>query len=186
MKSCLLALLLCSGLLTSACGDSRSCDQVDCDDLNPCTVDACNPDGIFCENEALPDAADCETDGAVGLCAAGACAALICEGVDCDDGNPCTVDACFSDSDQCANLPLPALSLCKIDGSFGTCHQEVCDLNLTPWGEVELRVELVDVDARGVSYELLCANDTTLSGALSSLEGAWNVSGPHPHLRRLS
>ena len=175
VKPCLLALLLGGGLLASSCGDSPSCERLDCDDDNPCTADECNPGRAACEHQALPDAASCETNGAPGLCSAGACATLSCQNVDCDDENPCTLDACFPETEQCTNLPLAPLSVCEIDGSFGTCFQRLCDLSLPPSGEVALRVELVGVEANLVSYELFCASDTTLSGTLSSSAGVWQA-----------
>ncbi len=92
----------CEGV---ACGDDGcggSCGA--CDDGNPCTADACEA-GV-CQAEAVEDGTACG-DGDV--CEAGACVPPCtpsCEGVacgddgcggscgECDDGNPCTADAC--------------------------------------------------------------------------------------------
>ncbi|MBI5913719.1 hypothetical protein HY839_04775 [Candidatus Azambacteria bacterium] len=70
----------------------------DCDDKNPCTDDSCNAKSGVCEHKALtstswglPACSDgnaCTTGDA---CKDGACKG---EAVNCDDGNPCTNDAC--------------------------------------------------------------------------------------------
>lgn len=66
--------------------------EIDCDDADPCTDDACAP-GVGCthpHNTASCDDGDACTVGdtcAEGVCAAGGTAS-------CDDGDPCTDDAC--------------------------------------------------------------------------------------------
>ena len=64
----------------------------DCDDNNECTDDACNP-AVGCEsvpNTATCDDGDACTEGDV--CAAGVCGSGAA--TDCDDEDPCTIDAC--------------------------------------------------------------------------------------------
>src|SRR5207248_5707111 len=65
----------------------------DCDDGNPCTADACGPDG--CTHSAVPDGTSC---GAGDACHGGArCEAATCTAgavVSCGDGDTCTLDAC--------------------------------------------------------------------------------------------
>ncbi|MBM4345754.1 MAG: hypothetical protein FJ100_20465, partial [Deltaproteobacteria bacterium] len=93
----------------NACDDGNSCNAGDhcnatgkcvptsglnCDDNNPCTDDPCNATG-GCEHKAVADGTACAGANAcitVGKCQSGKCAGNV--PVDCDDGNPCTADAC--------------------------------------------------------------------------------------------
>ena len=67
-----------------------------CDDANPCTIDACTPDGA-CDYSV---------------------------GVSCDDGNPCTSDVCLPDQGGCVGVPNPGAS-CD-DGVVCTAP-DLCD-----------------------------------------------------------
>ena len=64
--------------------------DVDCDDLNPCTMDVCDP-AVGCVHIPLP-VCECDND----LCTEDWVEAGVCYSVpiDCDDGDPCTVDTC--------------------------------------------------------------------------------------------
>lgn len=121
----------------------------------------------MCEHVDLPDASDCPFDDGDGLCSSGMCASLSCDDTPCDDANPCTRDACFPDSVNCAHFPLPALSVCEVDGSFGSCHDGECDFDLRPTGDAGLNVTVTGVEARVVSYALTCASDLRLAGNLA-------------------
>ncbi len=85
--------------------------------IGPATVVACPPGGdcatVSCDaatglcvsvpaagGKACFDAGPCKAQG---VCAAGACVA---PDVDCDDGNPCTVDACVAQTGVCAHTPV--------------------------------------------------------------------------------
>lgn len=66
------------------------CEPDDCDDGDPCTVDACN-EGI-CSH--LPTQGPCDDEDACtdsDLCLDGVCAG---SPMGCDDGKPCTLDSC--------------------------------------------------------------------------------------------
>ena len=67
-------------------------EELDCDDLNPCTDDGCDKDEGGCywvfNEEPCDDLSEC-TDG--DACVEGACVGAE---VDCDDGNVCTQDGC--------------------------------------------------------------------------------------------
>ncbi len=70
---------------------------VNCDDGKPCTVDKCVADSGQCDHDALIQQGDaCDADG--NKCTAGdSCDAGLCKPGDplgCNDGNPCTTDAC--------------------------------------------------------------------------------------------
>ena len=75
MKSCLLVFALISGLAASGCGDGvqRVCGDLDCDDDNPCTTDACDSDRVECTNARVFDQTICGVEGALGACDAGVC-----------------------------------------------------------------------------------------------------------------
>ena len=79
-------------------GTCLSVEQGACDDLDPCTVDSCDPDSGECTHSPL--------------CGGDACNYSICQGGDCipqvtecDDDNPCTTDYCDGVS-GCQNVPL--------------------------------------------------------------------------------
>ncbi len=84
---------LCNGLEICQAGQCTGTPKV-CDDGNPCTTDLCDP-LVGCTTQPLEDGAEC-SDGdicnGVELCSAGEC--QVAETLNCDDGNPCTVDTC--------------------------------------------------------------------------------------------
>ncbi|MEY3013504.1 MAG: hypothetical protein RIT45_2239, partial [Pseudomonadota bacterium] len=94
-----------------ACTDNDACKDgkcagggaKDCDDGNPCTVDACSAG--TCSHETGNDFAACDDgDACTGK---DACAGGVCKGSEtkaCDDGNACTDDACDPKS-GCVNTP---------------------------------------------------------------------------------
>ncbi len=95
----------------SACTSGDTCvagacvgGAVVCDDGNPCTADACDPEG-GCYAEALTGEPSCDDGDA---CTTGdVCQAGFCVGggdLDCDDGNPCTTDVCDPQV-GCMNVP---------------------------------------------------------------------------------
>ena len=113
---------------TSACDGDEECD-----DGNPWTVDSCGANG--CEHHADPaDGFPCETDADCpsrgSMCpsrceeADGAClpdqSMEVCgcaSDADCDDGNPCTEDSCFSDILEA--LPVYCCGICERTGIPG-------------------------------------------------------------------
>jgi hypothetical protein len=108
-----LFLLVCGAMLTgmtTGCAEGpddavqaavypRSCPN-GCEDLNPCTEDACAPAG--CLHEPLDGVACVEPGLPSGTCWDGACVCIDAAG--CDDGNPCTVDAC--NAGACGHEPI--------------------------------------------------------------------------------
>ena len=111
---------------------------VNCNDGNPCTDDSCVP-GVGCLN--TPNAAPCE-DGDIctlgDLCVDGECD----HGpqIACDDGNPCTDDACDSavgcvhvpnaepcdDGNLCTELGLCVAGTCAPGKAIGCNDGDVC------------------------------------------------------------
>lgn len=177
MRSSLVLPLLCS-LFICACGDGNaaSCDDLRCDDGNPCTVDACDPTRLACESTPAPDATECAVDGEPGLCSAGVCALLKCDVEACDDANPCTTDACIAGTEICAHLRAPDLTACQVGELNGSCQAGRCELDQPPVGEAILEVVVNGFEPAGVSYDIACAPDVMVSGSLSRAGEAWQAS----------
>jgi hypothetical protein len=102
--------------------------MVECDDLNECTVDACDPVSFLCTHAPLGDGESCGSNP----CAPGACQGDVCvpgtpvpgcvpchTNDDCEDGSACTIDTCNE------------LGRCEREGSEGgTCDDgDPCTLN---------------------------------------------------------
>ena len=120
----------------STCDDGNACTQEDacgptgclgsvlsCDDVNPCTVDGCDP-GSGCTHDALADGEICS---AADVCEGGwSCLAGVCVKIDapldCDDGDPCTLDACEEPA-GCANQVMSDGSACMVGQ---VCKASVC------------------------------------------------------------
>ena len=135
-----------------ACTIGDACDDgacvagppLNCNDGNPCTDDSCDPaDGCLHSANAAP-CTDGDTCTLGDLCAEGVCVAGVA--ADCDDGNPCTDDACdpgigcvhqansdpCDDSNACTLTDLCAGGLCVgatspdcDDGNL--CTTDSCD-----------------------------------------------------------
>ena len=86
----------CDGADNDCDGDT---DESGCDDGNGCTIDSCEAGAkgkIACVNKVQPDGVGCDADGSVctegDACKGGKC--VVGSVKSCDDGNPCTKDAC--------------------------------------------------------------------------------------------
>jgi len=99
------------------CDDSNACTNADkcddkgncvagtktvCDDNNPCTSNTCVA-ASGCATVNLADGATCKGNpcAVAAACTVGACKATKLK--DCDDGNPCTNDACGGASGKCTH-----------------------------------------------------------------------------------
>ena len=119
------------------CGDGDACtiDACDpatgcvhtaggpCEDESPCTADHCDP-AIGCVYE--PVDGECTLTDACALfaaCVDGACTAVA--SVDCDDEDPCTVDACDATTAECSHAPAAAGAVC--DDQDLCSAGETCD-----------------------------------------------------------
>ena len=107
----------------SACSDGTACTVGDtcknggcgigtvitCDDKNSCTDDKCDAVSGFCKHAF--NTAPCGNGN--GCAPEATCSAGVCKGIetsgccklngDCEDGNPCTIDACTKASGTCAH-----------------------------------------------------------------------------------
>lgn len=92
--------------LADQCTSDGICEgtqTLDCDDLNPCTIDICVP-GQGCTHDIEENGVACD-DG--DICTSGDnCLDAECVGAfpKCDDGNPCTADSCNFATGECNNL----------------------------------------------------------------------------------
>lgn len=97
----------CDGLTDGADPNCIACSSDgDCSDDNDCTMDSCS--GSQCSNDALADGVACD-DGQYctmsETCLNGMCPLGVVR--DCDDSDPCTVDACNEERDRCDNTLKP-------------------------------------------------------------------------------
>jgi MYXO-CTERM domain-containing protein len=97
-----------------------------CEDGNPCTHDVCLPES-GCSRTRLPEGTPCaDADPCNGeeVCQQGACQPG--PALDCDDGDPCTVDACSADA-GCAHIVAPDGTACgTAPCDSATCHGGQC------------------------------------------------------------
>jgi hypothetical protein len=104
------------------------CADVDCDDQNECTEDACNPVDGQCDYSNVAAGTSCDFGGLPGVCGVGACEdAMLCSGVDCDDQNECTTDTCDPATGLCDHANVVDLSACDFGGLPGICTAGVCE-----------------------------------------------------------
>jgi hypothetical protein len=130
-------------------------DAADCDDGDPCTIDACPAaicthgpiadccvedsdcdDGNWCTDDLCAGGSCAHADNAKpchdgdpctehDLCADGSCAGTA---VDCDDGNACTEDSCIDGTCQSTYMPLPSCCSPDEDCHDGNpCTSDFCD-----------------------------------------------------------
>jgi len=86
---------------TCAVGLCSGGSETDCNDQNPCTGDSCDQ-ASGCEHTANTDLCNDNNPCTTGdVCIGGTCAAG--SSLDCDDGKPCTVDACDNNSGKCSH-----------------------------------------------------------------------------------
>ncbi len=140
----------CNGLETCdiPTGTCQSGTPVDCDDLDDCTTDSCDPETGLCSNDPIDcdDANECTSDSCVAgscqntpladdtVCSIGVCCGSLCTipvcslDTDCDDANVCTTDVCNnagSCAASCSNDPIscPPGETCV----NGVCEPQVCN-----------------------------------------------------------
>lgn len=118
----------CCSDFETLCGTDKACAvDADCDDLDPCTTDAClasqcthSGNGSCCTSDA-----GCDDQN---LCTTDKCTGSGCtnDAKACDDGLACTNDSCDAKTGQCVFAPLPGA--CAIDG-FCRTNGEVSTAN---------------------------------------------------------
>lgn len=105
--------------------------ELDCDDGNDCTDDACDPATGACTHSGIPGYPSC--DNGNGICFGWACQAIPdsvpkCKThLDCDDGNDCTEDTCDFGAGTCSNQPRNNGFPCTLPGGYpGKCAFGIC------------------------------------------------------------
>lgn len=116
----------CTGASTCSAGRCEGSPAPECEDGDPATADSCDAT-IGCRHEILPGRAVCATDEDCpgdacnpSGCLGGACVSL--PPPSCDDGNPCTEDACDG-ANGCEHRALADGSSCE-DGNACTAADE--------------------------------------------------------------
>ena len=130
------------------CTDGEACNPVngectpgkakDCDDDSLCTDDSCDPETGDCVNENHVDGSGCDLPTACeeGTCQAGVC--ILSGGLDCNDGNPCTIDTCdavfgcqFSNED-CGSSTIDCLTATcdPVEGCLFQTNDQACNDNI--------------------------------------------------------
>ncbi len=130
------------------CKHDADLSDKSCDDAKPCTVDTCDKATLTCSNKAdlkktgcCDSAKDCAAPGKpclLGTCdpKTAACAQPP-KPMNCDDGNPCTVDSCTAVGGvgTCGHKPAPATTVC--DGTSTCDGQGKCKpLGCVAWASV--------------------------------------------------
>ena len=120
----------------NACNGGETCQNgactpgtaLNCDDVNPCTVDSCDA-SLGCQHAALADGSFC-LDGSVcngsETCQAGICTAGTA--LNCDDGNACTTDGCNAIG-GCTHAPIGGCQTCTVNSDCNDanpCTTDVC------------------------------------------------------------
>ncbi|MFT7625542.1 MAG: hypothetical protein ACI9WU_004733, partial [Myxococcota bacterium] len=157
----------------SVCTDDDHCDAgfckgfaTQCADGNVCTDDTCDLSGDCLH---LPNVAACD-DG--DLCTTGdTCADSACGAggpKDCDDGDPCTVDACSADA--CTNTPLDC------SGLDAPCIAGVCVAGSCETADTPCNAEVVHCGQVSASFDGQTAAPRSFRGAVGS-GGPVGVSG---------
>jgi|GEM_PF-2004257 len=136
-------------------GVCRSGPEADCDDMNICTDDSCDPaSGCIYANNQLPcdDGQLCSTND---RCVNGVCVGE--SDKDCDDKNPCTEDSC-DDALGCVyafnRAPCDDQDACTL---YDVCNQGVC-----------AGVEMLDCDDQNPCTTDKCFSDTGCDHAPNS------------------
>jgi hypothetical protein len=119
------------------CGTGTACEagqQINCNDGEQCTADACQ--GGNCVSSPVANDTPCDDQDPCtsdDKCTAGKCKGTSSTGVDCNDNKPCTVDSQVScNSDQCNHVIAPATTACIADKCHGAGHCSGVDETCVP------------------------------------------------------
>lgn len=156
------------------CNGANPCDALaDVCDTKQCVVDSVDTDTYSCEINPVADATPCndsdECNGTDDRCMNGICESGPPDAAICFDSDPCTVDACDTDSLSCSNSVIAINGDCSIEyncyGDNGTCQ-----MNPLP----PHKVECVPVESpctnNGVCYTHTCSENFLTETATCSNE----------------
>ncbi len=182
----------CTGADFCNAGSCKPGDAVDCNDSNPCTDDACDPQaGCIHSANTLPcdDGNACTLDDT--------CAGEACVGgpaLDCSDGNVCTNDGCnpasgcfytfnqdpCDDDDPCTVTDQCAGGFCVGTGELDCDDQVVCTADSCEEGVGCKHVVTVDYQSDSNNCGEcgnVCAQDKECSGGECVLVDPWVGAG---------
>jgi hypothetical protein len=168
---------------TSGTCDAGSCvgDGFDCSDGNPCTVDFCHP-AEGCLHPSAPEGWPCsDGDACTGVdqCEAGACTPGA--PVDCEDGQPCTIDFC-DPIFGCKALPHVEPETC--DGLDNDCDGQIDEGCATLSGTVCFDLDQDGTQGAGegglegetILVSGSCAGEPFLLEAVTDADGGYVVT----------
>ena len=115
----------CHAEICSAGAASSKVDDNDlpADDGNPCTQETCTA-GVSGSTK-LADGVTCAlAGGGMGVCKSAACVVACTDASSCNDGNPCTIDACKNS--LCSNSNLADGTTTPGADIVADCHRPVC------------------------------------------------------------
>jgi len=131
-----------------------------CDDGDACTIDTC--DAGTCGHQTIPEGGACDdgcwTDS---RCTMGACAPGPTP-VDCDDGDPCTIDTCLL-GEGCRHDPCPAGYTCAASTCVATAPTGGLELRHVPGGPFWMGCTEVPGDPQCFAYTDARRHGVTLS-----------------------
>jgi hypothetical protein len=129
-NSCTVTSCTASGPAGSQTAECHSTPTVDCNDLNPCTIDTCNPQ-TGCQHAPVVNGSSCAGPSpctALDVCNAGSCTSGVPQL--CNDSNPCTTESCSvvgpvgSQTAQCNYAARPNQTPCGPNGQV--CVNSFC------------------------------------------------------------
>ncbi|MEZ4266521.1 MAG: hypothetical protein R3F39_09090 [Myxococcota bacterium] len=152
----------------SACTTADTCQSgtcvgtpINCADESPCTADGCAP-ATGCTHQPVSDLPCNDGNGCTtaDTCLAGACVGTP---LACDDGDPCTTDACTAPAGTCTHLPA---SGAPCDDGNGCTAGDTCASGTCVGGGPVVCQPLDDCHVAGVcgGPDQVCSNPTKPNG----------------------
>src|SRR5262249_18848336 len=155
-----------NGTATCQGGTCTAGTPLDCDDLNLCTFDSCNPQ-TGCQHVAVPNGTSCQ-DATVcngdEACSGGTCAPGT--PMNCNDGNACTTDSCNALS-GCIHTPIAGCQPCGVPADCNDTNP--CTVDSCVGGQCQNTVA-----ANGTS----CSDGDGCNGLETCLNGACAAGTP--------
>ncbi|MEM8605853.1 MAG: hypothetical protein AAGF92_02010 [Myxococcota bacterium] len=170
-------------LAATACGDTNAtpdpepdpdpspesiCEELACDDGNPCTTNACDAEAAVCVHDPALAGIPCEVDGNTGACADGVCVLPTCNEADCIDRNPCTVGSCDPTGTECIFENALDETSCSQGRGFGSCLEGECAA-----GDVDFEITVGPFEPPRVTYFITCDESGSVAGDLELVDGVW-------------
>jgi hypothetical protein len=150
------------------CAPPPECTANDqCNDANPCTVDACTSAGA-CQHAPVTCTSGDACNNDVCIPAEGGCVAVPKDqGTTCDDGNACTGTDICNGTGQCGGAAIAGCCLTDADcNDNNACSTDVCDTTThicsntqTPPTAAACHVAVCDPEIGWIDTDVTCADD---------------------------